>query len=147
MLDEIWNIAGKVDDLEAELRFFEACGATDIQRDVVQESNGRDTAFAMLRLGRERLLLFAKPVFEEQLDEPLPLGLTHAVFEVEDLDVVLRTLADRNIEPFWGPNEVSATFGRRRIAFFRSPAGLIFEVAQPLAAVNSESTRYDGSVA
>ena len=54
MLDEIWNIAGKVDDLEAELRFFEACGATDIQRDVVQESNGRDTAFAMLRLGRER---------------------------------------------------------------------------------------------
>jgi len=30
------------------------------------------------------------------------------------------------------PTEVSAAFGRRRLAFFRSPGGFVFEVMQVL---------------
>lgn len=133
MLKALWNIAGKVTDLDAELRFFEACGATDIVRDFVAGPGG-DDEFAMLRLGSERVLLFPNPVYEPNLDEPMHYGLTHAVFEVEDLDAVLADFESKGVRPFWGPKEVSAKFGRRRIAFFRSPSGFVFEAEQPLGA-------------
>ena len=133
MLKDLWNVAGKVTDLEAEIRFFEACGATHVVRDVVSHPNGRQDAFAMLRLGQERVLLFPRAVYESELPAPLHYGLTHIVFEVDDLEAAVSDYASSGVRPFWGPQEVSAGFGRRRIAFFRSPSGFIFEIEQPLA--------------
>ena len=86
----------------------------------------------MLRLGGERILLFQHPVYEEELAQPMHYGLTHAVFEVDNLDKVLDDYASHGVRPIWGPKEVSASFGRRRIAFFRSPSGFVFEAEQPL---------------
>ncbi|MHB8612022.1 MAG: VOC family protein [Candidatus Dormibacteraceae bacterium] len=132
MLKGLWNIAGKVTDLDAEVRFFEACGATDVIRDVVVEPSGENSEFAMLQLGTQRVLLFPNVVYEPNLPEPLHFGLTHAVFEVDDLEAILTLFASKGVLPFWGPTEVSAAFGRRRIAFFRSPSGFVFEAEQPL---------------
>ena len=131
LLKDLWNIAIKVRDLEAELEFLKRCGATDIVRDSVANGS-KNEEFAMLRLGHERILLFPHVVYESELPEPMHFGLTHAVFEVEDLDKVLEDYASRGISPVWGPKEVSASFGRRRIAFFRSPSGFVFEAEQPL---------------
>jgi catechol 2,3-dioxygenase-like lactoylglutathione lyase family enzyme len=130
-LHDMWNMAIKVRDLDAELEFLKACGATDIIRDKVATETG-DEEFAMLKLGPERILLFAHLVYEPELSEPMHYGLTHAVYEVEDLDKVLEEFAVNGILPIWGPTEVSASFGHRRIAFFRSPSGFVFEAMQPL---------------
>lgn len=131
MLKDLWNIAIKVRDLDAELEFLKRCGATDVVRDSVLNGD-QNEGFAMLRLGGERILLFQHPVYEEELAQPMHYGLTHAVFEVDDLDKVLEDYASQGVRPIWGPKEVSASFGRRRIAFFRSPSGFVFEAEQPL---------------
>jgi catechol 2,3-dioxygenase-like lactoylglutathione lyase family enzyme len=131
MLKDLWNIAVKVRDLDSELEFLERCGATDIVRDSVRSDAGGED-FAMLRLGPERVLLFPHVIYETELPQPLHYGLTHAVFEVDDLEKELETFAQRGVRPIWGPKEVSATFGRRRIAFFRSPSGFVFEAEQPI---------------
>jgi catechol 2,3-dioxygenase-like lactoylglutathione lyase family enzyme len=132
MLKDLWNIAIKVRDLDSELEFLRRCGATDIMRDSVVNGTENEE-YAMLRLGQERILLFPHPVYESELAEPMHFGLTHAVFEVDDLDKVLDDFASEGIRPIWGPQEVSASlFGRRRIAFFRSPSGFVFEAEQPL---------------
>ena len=131
MLKDLWNIAIKVQDLDAELEFLERCGATDIVRDSVVNGDQNED-FAMLRLGQERILLFPHVVYESELAQPMHFGLTHAVFEVDDLDKVLEDYAREGVRPIWGPKEVSASFGRRRIAFFRSPSGFVFEAEQPL---------------
>jgi catechol 2,3-dioxygenase-like lactoylglutathione lyase family enzyme len=131
VLKELWNIAIKVKDLDAELEFLEACGATEIVRDKVMTDSGEEE-FAMLRLGPERILLFPNVVYEPGLPEPMHFGLSHAVYEVDDLDSVLDDFAAHGVMPIWGPREVSASFGHRRIAFFRSPSGFVFEAEQPL---------------
>ena len=131
VLKELWNIAIKVKDLDAEIEFLEACGATDIVRDTIATDTGEEE-FAILRLGPERILLFPNVVYEPELPEPMHYGLTHAVYEVDDLDSVLEDFASRGVRPLWGPREVTASFGHRRIAFFRSPSGFVFETMQPL---------------
>lgn len=133
MLKHLWNIAIKVHDLDSELEFLKRVGATDIVRDSVANGNSNED-FAMLMLGGERVLLFPHVIYEPELSQPLHFGLTHAVFEVDDLDKILESYAREGVHPIWGPKEVSASFGRRRIAFFRSPSGFIFEAEQPLKA-------------
>jgi catechol 2,3-dioxygenase-like lactoylglutathione lyase family enzyme len=134
MLKKLWNIAVKVRDLDAEVEFLEACGATDTVRDRVQGDDG-PIEFAMLNMGDERILLFPEVIYQSSLPQAIPFGLTHAVFEVDDFEEVLRAYGSNGINPLWGPREVSASFGRRRIAFFKSPSGFIFEVEQPLQPV------------
>jgi catechol 2,3-dioxygenase-like lactoylglutathione lyase family enzyme len=132
MLKDLWNIAIKVRDLDAELEFLKRVGATDIVRDSVVNNGDANEDFAMLRLGQERVLLFPHVIYESELSHPLHYGLTHAVFEVDDLNETLENYARQGVRPLWGPKEVSASFGRRRIAFFRSPSGFVFEAEQPL---------------
>ena len=60
------------------------------------------------------------------------LGLTHAVFEVAELAPEVERLTALGTEVLLPPTEITARFGRRRIAFFRSPGGLVFEVMQIL---------------
>ena len=64
------------------------------------------------------------------MSSPLPDGLTHAVFEVKDLDKELERLLALGTEVLIPPMEISAGIGSRRLAFFRSPGGLVFELMQ-----------------
>jgi catechol 2,3-dioxygenase-like lactoylglutathione lyase family enzyme len=127
-----WNLGVKVEDLDADLAFLEACGATQIQKGTIPRPEG-DAPFGMAFLGPQRLLLFPHVIYEDTLAEPLKSGLTHVVYEVDDVTEVLQRFKRRGVMPMWGPEDLSTPFGRRRVVFFRSPSGLIFETFQNLA--------------
>ena len=126
-----WNLGIKVRDLDAELAFLDACGATQIQKGMTRGNDG-DEAYGMAFLGPQRLLLFPHVLYEDKLAEPLKYGLAHAVFEVPAVDEVVQRLERRGIRPIWGPANVPSAFGHRRRAFFRSPSGFVFETFEHL---------------
>ena len=127
-----WNLGVKVQDLDAELAFLERCGATQVQKGTMPSAAG-ERAFGMAFLGAQRLLLFPHVIYEDALSEPLKGGLAHAVFQVERVDDVIERCRKRGVSPLWGPETISTPFGRRRIVFFRSPSGFIFETFEALA--------------
>lgn len=88
--------------------------------------------YALLELGGTRLFLTPKPLYEDRLNYQLVPGLTHAVFEVTDLEQEYQRIVALGTEVLVEPTELSAGFGSHRIALFRSPNGLIFEVIQIL---------------
>lgn len=126
-----WNLGIKVEQLDADLAFLEACGATEIQRGSIPRPEG-DQAFGMAFLCGQRLLLFPHVIYEDRLAEPLKSGLTHAVFEVDDVEQVRRDYGNKGVAPMWGPEDLSTPFGKRRVVFYRSPSGFIFETFQTL---------------
>ena len=124
---DISNLGIKVRDLDEELAFLEAAGATQVQKLTQQ---GRE--FGMAYLGTQRLFLFPKVIYEDKLAEPLHYGLTHIVYEVTPLEPLLDRLKGEGIEPFFGPEEGKTPFDRRRIVFYRTPSGFIFEAYELL---------------
>jgi catechol 2,3-dioxygenase-like lactoylglutathione lyase family enzyme len=128
---DVWNLGVKVRDLDAELAFMRACGARDVRKDSIPD-NGVDRPLGIAFLGDQRVLMFPQTIYETQLPEPLHYGLTHMVFEVEDVAATLETFRANGVVPFWGPKDGDTPFGRRRMVFFRSPSGLIFETFQSL---------------
>jgi catechol 2,3-dioxygenase-like lactoylglutathione lyase family enzyme len=126
-----WNLGLKVDNIATELEFLESCGATGIEQGVVSSPSG-DERFGMAFLGPQRLLMFEKLIYDEALPVPLPPGLKHAVFQVDDFAATLTAYAARGVTPFFGPQIVTTPHDRRQIAFFRSPSGFIFEVFEIL---------------
>jgi catechol 2,3-dioxygenase-like lactoylglutathione lyase family enzyme len=127
-MKEPWNLGIKVRDLDTELAFLEACGATGIEKGKTAGAAGDKSSYGMAFLGAQRLLLFPHVLYEDDLAEPLKYGLAHAVFEVEAVDPVVQRLGGRGVRPIWGPKELPTAFGKRYMAFFRSPSGFIFEV-------------------
>jgi catechol 2,3-dioxygenase-like lactoylglutathione lyase family enzyme len=124
---DLSNLGIKVRDLDEELAFLKACGATEVQKLTQQ---GRE--FGMAFLGTQRLFLFPKVIYEDKLAEPLHYGLTHIVYEVAPLEPLLDQLKTAGIVPFFGPEEVVTPFNRRRIVFYRTPSGFIFEAFEIL---------------
>ena len=117
----LWNIGIKVEDLEREVNFFEALGAEVLLRE-------RGTVF--LAFGGTRLFLTPNLAFEDKLKHNPRPGLTHAVFEVEDFEAAYEEIVALGTEVLVDPKTISGIFGSRRLAFFRSPNGLVFEVMQ-----------------
>src|SRR5580704_15591347 len=113
MIKELWNVGLKVTDLDREVAFFREVGATLVLRERVPML-GEERDYAILVLGGVRP------------------GLTHAVYEVDDLDAEYARIRALGAEVLIEPAEVAAAFGRRRLAFFRSPSGFVFEVMQVL---------------
>ena len=127
----LWNIGIKVEDLDAEISFFQELGAKLLSRGSRIREDG-EHPHALLEFGGTRLFLTPKPVFQEALSQPLMPGLTHAVFEVDDLDEAYQQLIALGTEVLLEPLEIRTDFGSRRISFYRSPNGLVFEVMQIL---------------
>ena len=128
---KLWNVGVKVEDVDTDVAFFQALGAKLLIRERAATAAG-EIDYAILAFGGTRLLLTPKTVFEEQLAGPLRPGLTHAVFEVDDLAPEVERITALGTEVLLPPTEISAEFGKRKIAFFRSPGGLVFEVMQIL---------------
>jgi catechol 2,3-dioxygenase-like lactoylglutathione lyase family enzyme len=126
---KLWNVGVKVEDVDTDVAFFVALGAKLLIRERTATPAG-EIDYAILAFGGTRLFLTPKPVFEEKLSELLQPGLTHAVFEVEDLGPQIERITALGTEVLLPPTEISAKFGTRKIAFFRSPGGLVFEVMQ-----------------
>jgi len=97
-----WNLGVKVKDLDADLAFLEACGATQIQKGTIPLPEG-DAPFGMAFLGTQRLLLFPHVIYEDTLAEPLKNGLTHVVYEVDDCRRSAATLQTARRDADVGP--------------------------------------------
>ena len=131
MIKNLWNIGLKITDLDAELAFLQSLGATLVQRDAVPVEDDQ-LEYAIVRLGGVRLLLFPTVIFEDQVPGGVAPGLTHAVFEVDDLDAEYARITGLGAQVVIEPRLIQAGFGTRRLAFFRSPGGMVFEVMQIL---------------
>lgn len=123
----LWNIGAKIADVDAEAAFVERLGGELLYRGSIATAEG-DVPYVLVAFGATRLFLTPKTVFEGALDAPLQHGLTHAVFEVADVDAEVARLTELGTEMLLPLTDISAAFGKRRIAFFRSPGGIVFEV-------------------
>ena len=129
MIKDLWNIGLKVADLDREIAFLRDVGATLILRDRLATA-GEERDYAVLMLGGVRMLLFGAVVFEDRVDGGVRPGLTHAVYEVDDLDAEYARIRSLGADVLIEPMSIEAGFGSRRIAFFRSPGGFVFEIMQ-----------------
>ena len=128
----LWNLGVKIEDLSQEIDFFEALGGVVLVRETRSNADGEAYEVALLQFGGTRLSLMPEPLFENTLDHALMPGLTHAVFEVEDLEVACEQATKLGAETLFEPRQISVGLGIRHIAFFRSPNGLVFELMQIL---------------
>ena len=126
-----WNLGIKVQDLDADLAFLEACGATRIEKGAIPAEGG-EHGFGLAFLGEQRLLLFPHVIYENACPGVVKPGLMHAVYEVSDVDALIERFRLRGVSPMWGPNDIQTPFGRRRIVFFRSPSNFVFETFQTI---------------
>ena len=85
MIKELWNVGLKVTDLDREVAFLREVGASLVLRERVSMV-GEEREYAILMLGGVRMLLFETVVFENLVPGGVRPGLTHAVYEVDDLD-------------------------------------------------------------
>ena len=130
----LWNIGMKVDDIDSEIAFWQEIGAKLVLRETFTAPDGEKVDYAFVEFGGTRIFLTPKTVFEDKLGHELKPGLTHAVFEVDDLDQEYERLTNMGLEVLVERVEISAAFGSRRLAFFRSPNGMVFEILQILEA-------------
>jgi len=126
VLGPLWNIGCKTPDVGAEIQFLERLGGRLRLHETLPGLAG-PIEYAILELGGTRILLTPSPVFESGLGYDLRPGLSHAVFEVEDHDAAIRDISAAGARPLTEPRSIEAGFGRRRVAFFQSPGGLVFE--------------------
>ena len=126
---KLWNIGIKVEDVESEAAYFVSIGGSLRVHEKLATPDG-EFEYALLDFAGTRLFLTPRTVFEDKLGEPLAHGLTHAVFEVEDVDATLAGLVAAGTQVLLQPIEISVGLGSRRLAFCRSPGGMVFEVMQ-----------------
>jgi catechol 2,3-dioxygenase-like lactoylglutathione lyase family enzyme len=131
VIKDLWNIGLKVTDLDREIEFLRNVGATVVLRDHLS-TTGEEREYAVLVLGGVRMLLFGTVIFEDRVEGGARPGLTHAVYEVDDLEAEYARIRSLGAEVLIEPTSIKAGFGSRRVAFFRSPGGFVFEVMQVL---------------
>jgi catechol 2,3-dioxygenase-like lactoylglutathione lyase family enzyme len=131
VIGDLWNIGIKVEDLEREVAFLREVGATLLLRDRLATPEGV-REYAVLTLGGCRMLLFETVIFEHLVAGGVRPGLTHAVYEVDDVEAEFARIRALGAEVLIEPTSITAGFGSRRIAFFRSPGGFVFEIMQVL---------------
>ena len=85
----IWTLGAKVPDLDAEIAFVEKLGGELVLDDRIPFGE-REFRVPLLRFGDKYLHLAEEMVYESSLELPLPAGLCHVVFEVDDLEATRR---------------------------------------------------------
>jgi catechol 2,3-dioxygenase-like lactoylglutathione lyase family enzyme len=123
----IWTIGAKVPDIDAEIAFVERLGGELVLDDRIPFAE-REFRVPLLRFGDKYLHIAEEMVYESSLDDPLPDGLCHVVFEVDDLEASRRAALDAGATEITPPARVEAGFGTREVAFLRSPGGILFEL-------------------
>ena len=129
MLKGLWTTGIKVPDLERELQFHRDIG-NEIVLDETLHIDGIDYRVPLIKMGDKYIHLAEKMVYENELGIDLPYGPVHLVYISDDFEADLEKVQAAGATAIREPAEVSAGFGDRRVAFFRSPSGWIFEIAQ-----------------
>jgi catechol 2,3-dioxygenase-like lactoylglutathione lyase family enzyme len=122
------NLAVKVSDLDAAVSFYEGAGAVVSDRGPWFGGERAD-----VHLGPVLITLFTRAIYEDNLSLP-PDGFLHVALFTDDLD---SELAGHTV--LWGPEEVSGTFGRRRIAFVEAPGDTRLEFMEQLQPPSAEA--------
>jgi catechol 2,3-dioxygenase-like lactoylglutathione lyase family enzyme len=128
MIKGLWNYAIKVAEIERAIAFY----AGPLGAEVRLRGEVLGCAYALIRLGDTRLILFEKAPYENLLGTSLPLGFLHDVYEVDDFDAQIARLGQAGVRFIMEPQVIEAEFGRRKIAFFETPDGMRTEVMQIL---------------
>lgn len=115
------NLAMKVSDLDAAIRFFERAGAPIRDRCAWGQGERVD-----VELGSVTLTMFTRAVYEDRIPVPDDCFLHMAVF-TDDLAADLQ-----GHEILWGPATLSGPFGTRRVAFVAAPGGTRLELMEQL---------------
>ena len=138
-----WNVGMKSPDLDGEIEYWEKLGAKLLVRESLSVPGGEGTIeYAMLEFGGTRIFLSPTTVFEDKVPHDLNPGITHAVFETDDIERECARLRELGTEVLIEPVEVDAALGRRIVSFWRSPNGLVFEVMQILEARRGGKSLY-----
>ena len=128
MIEGLWNYAIEVVEIERAIAFYTGALGAEVRL----RSEVLGCAYALIRLGDTRLILFEKAPYEDQLGTTLPLGFLHDVYEVDDLDDQIARLREAGVRFLMEPQVIEAEFGKRKIAFFETPEGMRTEVMQIL---------------
>lgn len=128
MLRGLWTVGIKVPDLERELLFHRAAG-NEVVLDETLVIDGINYRVSLVKMGDKYIHLAEKMVYEHQLGIGLPYGPTHLVYASDDFETDVQRFLAAGATQIREPIEVSAGFGDRKVGFFRSPSGWIFEVA------------------
>jgi catechol 2,3-dioxygenase-like lactoylglutathione lyase family enzyme len=115
------NLAVKVSDLDAAIRFYEQAGA-DVRDRGPWAGGERADAY----LGPLQITLFTRAIYEDQVALPAE-GFLHPALFTDDLDAQLQ-----GHTVVWGPETVEGTFGKRRIAFVEAPGGIRLEFMEQI---------------
>lgn len=129
MLTKLWTIGVKVRDLEQELAFHRSLG-NEIVLDEELEFDGERYRIPLVRMGDKYLHLSEKMVYEKALNRPLEFGLVHLVYRSDSFDADLQRAIETGATNLCAVAEISAGFGKRRVAFLRAPGGWMFEIAE-----------------
>jgi hypothetical protein len=128
MWSRLWTIGVKVPDLNRELEMHARLGNPVILDETVS-FNGKSYRLPLLRVADKYMHLGERMIYEDALGLNLPCGIVHLVYTTGDFAGEVRA-ADAQM--LLDPAEITGGFGRRRIAFFRSPGGMIFEIIEIL---------------
>jgi hypothetical protein len=126
MLERLWTVGIKVRDLEAELEFHRAIG-NQVVLDETLEFDGVSYRIPLVRMGDKYVHLAERMVYERLLGEPLPYGIVHLVYRSGDFDGDVKRALAAGAVALDKISVISAGFGKRRVAFMRSPGGWIVE--------------------
>ena len=115
-------------------RFCNQCGSRLDENRAIRDADGRaklhaDIAHPINSMCREKIQSAVLASYADELERS---KLPGYVSRYDDLDAEYARIGALGAEVLIEPTEVSAAFGRRRLAFFRSPSGFIFEVMQVL---------------
>jgi catechol 2,3-dioxygenase-like lactoylglutathione lyase family enzyme len=123
---KIWTLGAKVRDLDREIAFVEDVGGALVLDDRIP-FEGAEFRVPLLRLGDKYLHIAEQMVYERRLERPLPDGLCHVVFQVDDLGRAREAALAGGATEIAPVSRVTAGFGTREVAFLRSPGGILFE--------------------
>ena len=140
MPKRLWNVGMKCPDLEAEVAFRRATEHEIVIEKETVVMEGKEQSPALIRVGDKHPVVAEHWGLEKALPEPLAYGATHMSHSVDDLDAEIDAALAGGATLPHGPDEIEGGFGRRRVACFRSPGGMVFclfrVIADRVAAVS-----------
>jgi hypothetical protein len=131
MWNRLWTIGVKVPDLNRELEMHARLGNAVILDETVAFA-GKSYRLPLLRVADKYMHLGERMIYEDALGLNLPCGIVHLVYTTGDFASEVRAAEDAGAYMLLDPAEIIGGFGRRKIAFFRSPGGMIFEIIEIL---------------
>jgi hypothetical protein len=131
MLTGLWTVGIKVPDLERELSFHREIGSAIVLDDTIH-FEGEPYRIPLIRMGDKYIHIAERMVYERLLERPLPYGIVHLVYMSDRIEQDLETVKAAGAVPFIDLTVISAGFGKRKVAFLRSPSGYIFEIIEIL---------------